>query len=157
MGFLTRDASPKTNRSAVTIIAEGNKFSGEMSIVGKLHIDGLFEGKISSLDSISIGQRGKVQGIVKAQRINVCGALDGEVFCEELNIENGGQVSGVVHSEQMTIEQNGSFVGERRIRPAIEPAGEKQSTVEQLKSDKPRELDVTFQDLPDRVRLSDKD
>lgn len=30
-----------------------------MKVVGKLHIDGVFEGTITSLDNISIGKKGR--------------------------------------------------------------------------------------------------
>lgn len=116
MGILTRAASAKSARSAVTIIAEGNKFTGEMSIVGKLHIDGIFEGNISSLDSISIGKRGAVHGNIRAHQINVCGLLQGEIHCDELSVENGGKVRGTVYSEHMVIEREGCFIGERRLK-----------------------------------------
>ncbi|MEH6650134.1 MAG: polymer-forming cytoskeletal protein [Motiliproteus sp.] len=84
-----------------------------MSLVGKLHIDGIFEGRISSVDSIAIGRRGEVTGMIRAQQVSVSGRLDGEVHCDELTIERGGQVRGVVHSRQMTIHKDGNFIGER--------------------------------------------
>ncbi|WP_207062169.1 polymer-forming cytoskeletal protein [Motiliproteus sp. SC1-56] len=115
MGILKKSRTPKPPRSAVTIIAQGNKFSGEMNIVGKLHIDGLFEGTIASLDSISVGRRGEVRGQVKAHEITVSGLLEGEVHCQCITIENGGRVHGVVHSEEMIVARKGSFLGERLL------------------------------------------
>ncbi len=76
MGFLTKTVSAKsgtTNGSAITIIAEGNKFSGDMSIVGKMHIDGAFEGNISSLDNISIGKMVMYMGLLKPTTLPYAG------------------------------------------------------------------------------------
>jgi cytoskeletal protein CcmA (bactofilin family) len=87
-----------------------------MSIIGKMHIDGMFEGNISSLDSISIGKAGQVSGLIKAKTVDVCGLLEGEVICDELHIEAGGQVRAIVESKQMSINPQGCFVGERRIK-----------------------------------------
>lgn len=156
MGLLTRDASAKSNRGAVTIIAEGNKFTGEMSIIGKMHIDGIFEGKISSLDSISIGKRGEVRGVIKAHRINVCGLLEGDVFCDALSIEDGGRVRGVVYSEELVIEPKGCFIGERHLKET--PDSLKSSEEHKLESTSAKiELaDEMLQDLPDRVTLIDQ-
>lgn len=86
-----------------------------MNLVGKLHIDGIFEGRISSVDSIAIGRRGEVTGVIRAQQVSVSGRLDGEVYCDELTVERGGHVRGVVHSRQMTIHKNGNFIGERAM------------------------------------------
>ncbi|WP_286239290.1 bactofilin family protein [Neptuniibacter halophilus] len=116
MGILKRNVSTKSAHSAITIIAEGNKFCGDMSIVGKMHIDGVFEGNISSLDNISIGKSGHVRGLVKARAVDVCGLLEGEVICDELHIDSGGQVRATVESKQMSIHPQGCFLGERRLK-----------------------------------------
>lgn len=144
MGILKRDASAKAARSAVTIIAQGNKFSGEMNIVGKMHIDGLFEGTIASLDSISIGKRGEVRGQIRAHQINVSGLLEGEIHCEELHIESGGRVRGVVYSREMRIDRRGCFAGERHLPEPDTPA---------LQPPRREGLDALLEDLPATVRL----
>lgn len=146
MGILKRDASAKAPRSAVTIIAQGNKFSGEMNIVGKMHIDGIFEGTIASLDSISIGKRGEVRGQIKAHQINVSGLLEGEIHCEELHIESEGRVHGVVHSQEMVIDRRGSFTGERvqaetKTRDALQPP--RQEGLADLLEDLPATVKLT--------------
>lgn len=114
MGIFKKSVSSKPNRSAVTIIAEGNKFSGEMNIIGKMHIDGTFEGNINSLDDISIGASGHVSGVIKAKHMTVSGLLEGEVVCDELHIEKGGKVRAAVLSKVMSIDPAGCFQGERR-------------------------------------------
>ncbi|MEH6470803.1 MAG: polymer-forming cytoskeletal protein [Halopseudomonas sp.] len=86
-----------------------------MSLVGKLHIDGLFEGRISSLDSITVGRRGQVSGVIRADQVSVSGRVEAEIYCDELTIERGGHVCGVVHSRHMTIHKQGSFIGERAL------------------------------------------
>ena len=119
MGFFTKNVPVKSgaaNGSAITIIAEGNKFSGDMSIIGRMHIDGTFEGNISSLDNISIGKSGHVHGVVKANHITVCGLLEGEVVCDQLEIDRGGKVVASVISKVMAIHPEGNFIGERRMK-----------------------------------------
>ncbi|OMH39731.1 polymer-forming cytoskeletal protein [Motiliproteus sp. MSK22-1] len=151
MGFLKKDASVKSARSAVTIIAEGNKFTGDMSVVGKMHIDGVFEGTIASLDTITVGTRGEIHGNVRAHQINVCGLLQGEVICDELHIEDGGRVRGTVYSEKMIVQTNGCFVGERYL---------KEQSTNDVATNTPltvgaasEELAQTLEGLPDRVTL----
>ncbi len=146
MGFLKKNVSAKSrsaNGSAITIIAEGNKFSGDMSIVGKMHIDGVFEGQIASLDNISIGKNGHVHGVVKAHHITVCGLLEGEVLCDELQIDRGGKVVATVVSKVMAIHPEGNFIGERRMKEmsAIEHKPQIDSGVAAIDS------------LPDKVTL----
>ncbi|GGK57875.1 bactofilin family protein [Amphritea balenae] len=147
MGFLKKNVPAKSgaaNGSAITIIAEGNKFSGDTSIVGKMHIDGVFEGNITSLDNISIGKNGHVHGLIKANKISVCGLLEGEVVCDELEIDRGGKVVAVVISKVMAIHPEGNFIGERRMKEvgAIEHAPTIESGVDAIDS------------LPDKVTLN---
>ncbi len=119
MGFIKRNASAESARSAVTIIAPGNRFTGEMNIVGKLHIDGLFEGRIASLDTVSVGKRGELHGHIQAQEIHVSGKIEGEINCAELIIENGGEVKGTVYCDELVIARKGSFIGERRLKSEL--------------------------------------
>lgn len=146
MGILKKSLSSKSNRSAITIIAEGNKFSGEMNIVGKMHIDGMFEGNINSLDNISIGKTGHVSGNIKAKHMTVSGLLEGEVVCDELHIEKGGKVRAMVLSKIMSIDPSGCFQGERRENaspayPAVK-AADYESGVDAIDS------------LPDKITLT---
>ncbi|MFC6668889.1 bactofilin family protein [Marinobacterium aestuariivivens] len=76
MGILKRNAV-KASRGAVTIIAEGNRVSGDMNVHGKLHVDGMIEGKVDSSDDISIGKHGRIKGHVRARELHVSGWLEG--------------------------------------------------------------------------------
>ncbi|WP_299199781.1 polymer-forming cytoskeletal protein [uncultured Amphritea sp.] len=146
MGFFTKNVPAKSgvaNSSAITIIAEGNKFSGDMSIIGRMHIDGTFEGNISSLDNISIGKSGHVHGVVKANQITVCGLLEGEVVCDQLEIDRGGKVVATVISKIMAIHPEGNFIGERRMKEVgvLEHAPQMESGIDAIDS------------LPDKVTI----
>lgn len=149
MGFLKKSVPSKSIRSAITIIAEGNKFSGEMNIIGKMHIDGMFEGHINSLDNISIGATGHVSGVIKAKHLTVSGLLEGEVVCDELHIEKGGKVRATVLSKIMSIDPAGCFQGERRetaspVYPPVKSV-DYESGVEAIDS------------LPDKITLTSSD
>ncbi|BBB26837.1 conserved hypothetical protein [Amphritea japonica ATCC BAA-1530] len=115
-----------------------------MSIVGKMHIDGAFEGNISSMDNISIGKNGHVHGVVKANYITVCGLLEGEVICDELQIDRGGKVVATVVSKIMAIHPEGNFIGERRMKEVsmIEHTPQVESGIDAIDS------------LPNKVTLS---
>lgn len=126
MGIIKKSLSAKPDRGAVTIIAEGNKFCGDITAVGRLHIDGFFEGSIVSSHEVSVGKLGTVTGTVKAPNVNISGQLDGEVNCHELHIESGGEVHGTVISNKLSIDDDGVFVGERKTVEAVicaEPLG----------------------------------
>ena len=115
MGIIKRNVSAKSNRSAVTIIAQGNRFHGETSISGKMHVDGEFEGSIDSSDDISIGKAGRICGRIRAHAVNVSGVLEGELICDSLHIERGGHVCANVFCTTLSIDPDATFIGERRL------------------------------------------
>mgnify|MGYP000515666435 CR=1 FL=1 len=147
MGIIKRSVPAKSGSSAVTIIAEGNKFCGDTQIVGKMHVDGIFEGNISSLDDIYIGKKGLVRGFVKASHVNISGRLEGEVVCDNLHIEAGGEVRANVLSKNMSIDPRGCFLGERRLQD---------SAVADLPAVADSGIDA-IDSLPDRVVLEQQD
>jgi cytoskeletal protein CcmA (bactofilin family) len=162
VGIIKRNVSAKSGRSAVTIIAQGNRFHGETSIVGKMHVDGEFEGSIDSSDDISIGRQGRIRGRIRAHAVNVSGELEGELICESLHIERGGRVCANVYCTTLSIDPDGVFVGERRL------PGEQRLTweadVQRIDDDEVTQnkadvidLDTHLIDtLPDRITLSRK-
>jgi len=153
LGIIKRDVSAKSGRSAVTIIAQGNHFKGDTQVSGKMHVDGLFEGNIDSSEDISIGRHGCVRGRIRARNVTVSGVLEGELICDQLHIERGGQVRATVSSDNLSIDPQGCFVGERRLQvtPQLEYHPE-ETAREQSNS-----VDYSLIDsLPDRITLSAK-
>ncbi len=114
MGFFKKSVSLEPKRTALTIIAKGNKISGDMVVTGKLHIDGCVEGSITSIENVSIGKTGIVNGKINAKNITVSGLLEGEVSCEHLHIVTGGRVVAAVLSVELTMDAKSQFVGVRK-------------------------------------------
>ncbi|GGB95199.1 hypothetical protein GCM10011352_21610 [Marinobacterium zhoushanense] len=163
MGIIKRNVSAKSNRSSVTIIAQGNRFHGETSVSGKMHVDGEFEGSIDSSDDISIGKSGRICGRVRAHAVNVSGELEGELICESLHIERGGRVCANVYCSTLSIDPDGHFVGERHLpgqhrrltweAEARHVESEDRPDAEELVIDLETGL---IDSLPDRITLSRK-
>ena len=97
--------------TAVTIIATGNRFIGDIEVSGQLQVDGTMEGSICAQDTMTVGAKGQVNGCVKGQLVQIAGRFEGEMWCQDLTIFSGGLVSGKVHCQQMVIEPGGSFLG----------------------------------------------
>lgn len=151
MGILKRNVSAKSGRSAVTIIAQGNHLSGDMQVSGKVHVDGIVEGRLEASDDVTIGRHGSLRGCLRAEHVNVSGLLEGDLICTSLHIEKGGEVRASVCCEQLSIDPQGCFVGERRMQtPRLEyqpaPSGGRQESADVF--------DYALIDtLPDRITL----
>jgi cytoskeletal protein CcmA (bactofilin family) len=100
-------------RTAVTIIAQGNRFTGDIDVTGELQVDGTMEGNICAEDTMTVGALGQVSGRIRGQLVQIAGRFEGEIWCQDLTIFSGGFVSGKVHCQQMVVEAGGSFLGQR--------------------------------------------
>jgi len=85
-----------------------------LELAGDLHVDGIIEGVVHTEFDISVGSRGKVSGLVKANNIAVSGCVEGKVACKRVDILNGGKLLGNVICNEMMIESGGRFIGESR-------------------------------------------
>src|SRR5690554_4438806 len=115
-----------------------------------MYVDGLFEGSIDSSDDISIGRHGCIRGRVRARNVTVSGTLEGDLICDQLHIERDDQVRATVCSDNLSIDPQGCFVGERRLQatPQLEYRPEHTDT---------DTIDYSLIDsLPDRITLSAK-
>lgn len=146
MGFFKKSVPSQSKRTALTIIAEGNKISGDMAVTGKLHIDGIVEGNITSIENVSIGKTGMISGTIKAKNINVTGLLEGEVICDHLHIETSGRVVATVISIGLTMDHNSQFIGERRESNV--------SKVDARKQNKMIKTPDVIDNLPDKITLA---
>ena len=152
MGILKRNVSAQSGRSAVTIVARGNRLQGELQVTGRLHVDGVLEGYVDASDDLAVGRQGVVRGTVRARQVTVNGTLEGELHCDSLHIEKGGRVSARVYSDELIVDPQASFVGERRMqqRAELPPGSDTEADDDCLEG-----LDYQLIDtLPDRITLS---
>ena len=152
MGFFKKSVPSELKRTALTIIARGNKISGEMTVTGKLHIDGHVEGCITSIENLSVGLSGEIKGRIEAKDVTVSGLIEGEIFCEHLHISAGGRVFAKIECVELTMDAKSQFVGERlppksSAQPKVVFNREPESLV-RIKT--PDFID----DLPDKITLS---
>lgn len=152
MGILRRNVPPKPGKSTVTIIARGNRFSGDIQIQGKTHIDGMIQGHIVTEEDISLGQHGVITGKIHGTRIFVSGLLEGEVICDHLFIQPGGKVHAHVCCAEMKIDQGGMFVGERTLPEPVQGVNPN-LLMNQLNNAEQNDI---FDSLPERITLSRK-
>ena len=94
-----------------SIISEGASFKGDMFFSGQLHLDGFFEGKIKA-DKITIGKNGNFIGDLDAKVVVVFGGVKGEVLCQDLTLNVGSSIDGIVNYESIKIESGSSITGQ---------------------------------------------
>lgn len=101
---------------AATIIAQGTRIKGNITTDCHLHIDGRFEGKIDSKNTVMIGKNGQVDGEVYANKLVISGKLKGLTESDTVEISPQGRFEGVITSTELVIEKKGVFIGESKIK-----------------------------------------
>ena len=86
---------------------KGNlKFSGELTLDGKL------DGEIQTDGLLNLGENASVTGNIAAQSVVVRGKVNGNVTAKEkIDIKSKAEVFGDIRSAKLVIEEGVSFVG----------------------------------------------
>jgi cytoskeletal protein CcmA (bactofilin family) len=70
-----------------------------------------FKGTIK-VDKITVGKNGVLDGKFQANTVVVFGEIKGEVLCEDLTLNSGSNVDGVIQYASIKIQQGSSLSGE---------------------------------------------
>jgi len=111
MSIFKKGETMAKSTDATTIISTGSKIKGDLELTAKLHIEGEIEGKINSINSISIGKTGIINGEIIANKLLVDGMFNGKVEVDVLEITKSGKVKGDIIIKDLIIEQGGIFEG----------------------------------------------
>src|SRR5713226_1920495 len=92
---------------------KGNiKFSGELTLEGKL------EGEVTTDGVLHVGETGSVNGNLNVNSIVVRGKINGNVNAKEkVEIKSKAEVFGDVRAAKLVIEEGVTFVGKTEVNP----------------------------------------
>ena len=116
MAIFKKGETMAKNTDATTIISQGSKIKGDFELNAKLHVEGEIEGKVNSINFVSIGKTGLIKGELKANRLLVDGIFDGELEVDILEITKSGKVIGNIIIKDLIIEQGGVFEGTSTLK-----------------------------------------
>jgi cytoskeletal protein CcmA (bactofilin family) len=110
------EATGKTSQStarSVSYIGPDLHFTGNISAKEGLVIEGTFEGKLIQEDrSLTIGKRGRINGLIQAGEIEVRGHIEGEIYAtERIRLYSGCVVTGKIYCKNISTEEGAIFNG----------------------------------------------
>ena len=116
MGIIGKGDKSKSRGPGTTVISDGTRLVGELTLESNLHLDGQIKGTIISEHDVTVGHTGRFEGNIKAHRLLVSGYVEGVIDCASLEIVAQGRVFGELHSDDFIIEAGGQFLGESHPR-----------------------------------------
>ncbi|WP_419770492.1 MAG: bactofilin family protein [Candidatus Marinarcus sp.] len=116
MGIFGRNDKQSQEQTGATVIPHGTHIIGGINTRGTIHIDGKFEGVITMATYVIIGKTGEFYGKIEAENMSVNGYVDGKIDCDEIEILSHGKVRGDLKYNHLTIEPNGLFEGQGKVK-----------------------------------------
>ncbi len=117
-------ATTSPNQStAPAIISAGVVITGNVVCEGDLQINGRVEGDVRGA-TVFVDHGGAIDGAVEADRLRVCGSVNGTIAVNDLAVESGGVVSGETSYERMKVASGGVIEGTFSHRRSTQPAAD---------------------------------
>lgn len=89
-------------RPLAGLLGRGARYAGDLSFEGRVRVDGHFEGRIYTDDTLEIGESGVVDGEIDAAVLVVAGTARGGVRARErLVLQASGQLHGTVEAKAL--------------------------------------------------------
>ena len=106
------EVKKETNSSSSLMIGEGVTITGTIKADNEVNIHGTIDGDIDC-NSVTINESGNVKGKVKTEIMTVEGKVEGEININSiLHIKSKGNVSGKIFYGEIEIEEGGKLSGE---------------------------------------------
>ncbi len=111
MAKQTSNYGENLNQS-INIISEGTLIKGDITANGDIRVDGELIGNIYAKGRLVIGPKGKVDGEIDCNNIEVSGYIKGKVTVAELlTMKDTAMINGDVVSGKLAVEPGAIFSG----------------------------------------------
>lgn len=112
MSKLTSKSYGETQNQSINIISEGTTIKGDINANGDIRIDGELSGNISAKGKLVVGPRGKIQGEIVCNNVEVSGFINGKVTANELlNMKSTSKIEGDIIAGKLSVEPGSLFTG----------------------------------------------
>lgn len=111
-----------------SIISSELTLKGNLTSTGEIQIDGTVVGNVTSR-SLTVGEKGAINGSVSADTVRVCGAISGEITAKNVILAKTARVEGDILQETLTMESGAFLDGQVRHKNPPASAGSKVSVL----------------------------
>lgn len=118
MAKMNTEPEQSTVDSHSTII-QGTEITGDLSSASNLRFDGTINGTLSCSAKIVIGKTGLVHGSIRCKNADIYGAVEGDIFADELSLKSSAMLKGDIITKQLSIEPGCQFSGNCNMKNDI--------------------------------------
>ena len=110
---------PVSGNGLTAFIDEGSEIEGRYTFSGTVMLNGRFKGEISTTDTLIIGDKGVMNGDVRAGQVLIRGEVVGNVSAaERVELKRTARVFGDVEAPVVVVEEGVLFEGHCRMTKA---------------------------------------
>ncbi len=111
------------DKSIKAYMSNETVFKGNLSFVGTVRIDGKFEGKVETADTLIIGEMGEIKADIEVGSLICMGKVEGTVRAKDkVHLMASSRVSGSILTPSLTIEQGAILDGNCNMSGTVEEA-----------------------------------
>jgi len=112
----------KGSRKLETIIGDGTRVVGQVTVKGTIRIDGIVEGDLHA-DWVVVGETGKVVGNIRSRGVVVGGSIEGNIEATEtVELTGKASMTGEICAPKLTVSEGAVFNGRSRMKGETEPS-----------------------------------
>jgi cytoskeletal protein CcmA (bactofilin family) len=125
MWFRTKHSRAPLRGNLAAFLDEGSEIEGRYVCAGTVMFNGRLRGEIESTDTLIVGERGRINGTLRAGTVIVHGEITGNVTAtDRVELKGTARVTGDIEAAVIIMEE-GVFLDGRchmtRPRPVEEP------------------------------------
>src|SRR5882724_8470921 len=114
-----------TPNSSKNVLSSDVEIKGNLKFSGELTLEGKLEGEISTDGILHLGETGAVNDNLNVNSVIVRGKINGNVIAKDkIEIKSKAEVFGDVRAAKLVIEEGVTFVGKTEVNPnKVAPSG----------------------------------
>ncbi len=122
MKFLNGGNKGDDARHINTIIGEGTRLEGEITIPGSVRVDGVIKGGFFARGHLTVGAQGEIEApTVKCESAHIAGKIVGNLIApQRVHLTSTAKVFGDITTQVLVIEEGAVFNGRSQMTPPAE-------------------------------------
>ncbi len=128
-----------TTGSSKNVLNSDVEIKGNIKFSGELSLDGKLEGEIHTDGTLQLGDNATINGNINAQSVVVRGKVHGNISVrEKIEIKSKAELFGDIRASKLVIEEGVTYVGKTEVNPnKVSPAAQPTRTTEAPKIAEP--------------------
>ncbi len=107
-----------TTGSSKNVLNSDVEIKGNIKFSGELTLDGKLEGEIHTDGTLQLGDNATINGNINAQSVIVRGKVHGNINVrEKIEIKSKAELFGDIRASKLVIEEGVTYVGKTEVNP----------------------------------------